>query len=338
MRRRLGYGVGFLVAVLAVGTLGYHLIEGAPLWDAFYMTVITVTTVGYREVFPLTTGGQIFTVFLLVAGLGLIFVVATEIGRSMLEGEIRRVLGRLRRSRILDRVQGHEVICGYGRMGRAVVETLRRAGRPLVVIERNQEKVAALDDLGVPVVQGDATQEEVLLAAGVERARGLVACLADDAHNVYTVLTARSLNPDLFIVARASEDGAEQRLLRAGANRVVNPYRLGGLRLAHVLTKPAVVDFLELSLGPEGRGLELEEAVVWGGSPLVGKSLQELDLRRRFQVGVVAVRRGPSFVPNPEASFRLAEGDVLVVIGTEESLAAFEKAMLEQESEKGAQR
>lgn len=338
MRRRLTYGFSFLLAVLAGGTVGYHFIEGASLWDAFYMTVITVTTVGYREVFPLSPRGQAFTVLLLVAGLGLIFVVATEIGRSMLEGEIRRVLGRMRRSRMLDRVRDHEVICGYGRMGRAVVDALRQAGRPLVVIERNPEKVASLDEAGLPVVRGDATQEEVLLAAGVDRARGLVACLADDAHNVYTVLTARSLNPGLFIVARASEDGAEQRLLRAGANRVVNPYRLGGLRLAHVLTKPAVVDFLEISLGPEGRGLELEEAKVAAASPLVGKSLQELDLRRRFQIGVVAVQRGARFVPNPEASFRLAEGDVLVVIGSQESLGAFEKAMLEGEDQKGARR
>lgn len=253
----------------------------------------------------------------------------------MLEGEIRRVLGRMRRSRMLDRVRDHEVICGYGRMGRAVVEALRQAGRPLVVVEKNPEKVASLDELGVPVVRGDATQEEVLVAAGVQRARGLVACLADDAHNVYTVLTARSLNPGLFIVARASEDGAEQRLLRAGANRVVNPYRLGGLRLAHVLTKPAVVDFLELSLGPRGQGLELEEAAIEEKSQLVGKSLQELDLRRKFRIGVVAVQRGQEFVPNPEASFRFAAGDVLVVIGTKQSLEAFEKALLLEDSPKG---
>ncbi|MGC8915958.1 MAG: potassium channel family protein [Thermoanaerobaculum sp.] len=328
MRRRYSYGVGFLAAVLVAGTVGYHLIEGAPLWDAFYMTVITITTVGYREVFPLSVAGQVFTVLLLVAGLGLIFVVATEIGRSMLEGEIRKLLGRARRSRKLFRMREHEVICGYGRMGRAVVEALRQAGRPMVVVERNPEKVASLHDLGVPVVQGDATQEEVLQAAGVARARGLVACLADDAHNVYTVLTARSLNPNLFIVARASEEGAEQRLLRAGANRVVNPYRLGGLRLAHVLTKPAVVDFLELSLGAGARDLQLEEVAVLPGTPLVGKSLEELELRRRFRVGVVAVQRGTTFVPNPEAGFRPEEGDVLVVIGTRESLGAFEKAML----------
>ncbi len=285
------------------------------MWDAFYMTVITITTVGFREVFPLSRQVQAFTVLLLVAGLGLIFVVATEIGRSMLEGEIRRVLGRMRRSRMLDRVRDHEVICGYGRMGKAVVEALRQAGRPLVVVEKNPEKVASLDALGVPVVRGDATQEEVLIAAGVARARGLVACLADDAHNAYTVLTARSVNPNLFIVALASEDGAEQRLLRAGANRVVNPYRLGGVRLVPVLTKPAVVDFLELSLGPKGQGLELEEVAIEQNSPLESKSLQERDLRRKFQ-----------------------SSDTLVVMGTKASLEAFETALLLETNPKGGER
>ncbi|MCS7182506.1 MAG: potassium channel protein [Thermoanaerobaculum sp.] len=328
MRPRLGFGLLLLATVLIVGTVGYHLIEGAPWWDAFYMTVITVTTVGFREVFPLSREGQAFTIVLLVLGLGLIFVVATELGRNMVQGELRRLLGRWRRLSMLDRMRGHEVICGYGRMGRAVVEALRKESRQLVVIEKNPEKVELLDTLGVPVIRGDATQEEVLRQAGVERARGLVACLADDAHNVYTVLTARSLNPDLYIVARASEEGAELRLTRAGANRVVNPYRLGGLRLAHVLTKPAVVDFLELSLSRGGPELELEELTLDARNPLVGKSLSELDLRRRFQVGVVAVQRGQHFLPNPEPGFRFAHGDVLVVVGSKEGLAAFEKAML----------
>lgn len=334
MRLRLAYGVLLLLLVLAGGTLGYRLLEGAGWWDAFYMTVITLTTVGYREVFPLSRAGEAFTVLLLLAGLGLIFVLATEVGRSVLAGEIRQALGQLRRSRMLDRMRDHEVVCGYGRMGKAVVEALLASSRPLVVVEKNPQKVAAVHELGVAVVQGDATSEETLRQAGVERARGLVACLADDAHNVYTVLTARSLNPKLFIVARASEEGAEARLLRAGANRVVNPYRLGGLRLAHVLVKPAVVDFLEVSLGPRGQELQLEETRLDEASPLVGRSLQELELRKRFGVGVVAVQRGQSFFPNPEASFRLEPGDVLVVMGTRQSLGNFERALFETQGGK----
>ncbi|MGQ9835217.1 MAG: potassium channel family protein [Thermoanaerobaculaceae bacterium] len=330
MRLRLAYGFAALVAILALGTVGYHLIEGARLWDAFYMTVITLTTVGYREVFPLSPAGQGFTAALLLVGLGLIFVLATEVGRSVLAGELRQALGRYRRSRMLFHLQGHEVVCGYGRMGKAVVEALKASSRPLVIVEQNPEKVALLQDAGLSVVPGDATTEEALTRAGIQRARGLVACLADDAHNVYTVLTARSLNPKLFIVARASQEGAEARLLRAGANRVVNPYRLGGLRLAHVLIKPAVVDFLEVSLGTEGEELQLEEARVPESSPLANRSLSELELRRTFGVGVVAIRRGTSFIPNPEGSFRLEAGDVLVVIGTGEALAKFESLLLAQ--------
>lgn len=229
MRLRLAYGFVALVAILVLGTAGYHLIERASLWDAFYMTVITLTTVGYREVFPLSPVGQGFTAALLLVGLGLIFVLATEVGRAVLAGELRRLLGRHRRSRMLFRLQEHEVVCGYGRMG-----------------------------------------------------------------------------------------------------KVVNPNRLGGLRLAHLLVKPAVVDFLEVSLGPDGEELQLEEARVSETSPLANRSLSELELRRTFGVGVVAIRRGTSFIPNPEGSVRLEAGGVLVVIGTGEALAKFESLLLAQ--------
>jgi len=324
MHSRLARTLGFLVLVFAGGTLGYRVIERAGWWDSFYMTVITLTTVGYREVFPLSRAGEAFTVALLFAGLGLILLVAMEIGRTVLEGELREVFGQARRSRMIGSLHGHEIVCGWGRMGQAVVEELRRARRDVVVIEAKEEKVKRLQALDVPVVGGDATTEASLRSAGIERARGLVACLNDDAHNVYTVLTARSLNPDLFIVARAGDEGAEGRLVRAGANRVVSPYRHGGARLAHVLMKPAVVDFLDLSLRPEDEvGLELQQLVLPTGAPLVGKTLAEADLRRRWKVGVVAVRRGETLYPNPEADFAFLGGDVLVILGARVALDEF---------------
>jgi voltage-gated potassium channel len=202
-----------------------------------------------------------------------------------------------------------------------------RTGRPLLVIERNPEKVRRLISAGVPMVDGDATSEAVLRAAGVTRARGLVACLNDDAHNVYTVLTARSLNPKLFIVARAGEENAEGRMQRAGADRVVNPYHLGGIRLAHMLSKPAVVDFLDVSLPAAGRSLELEQVRLVTGSPLVGTTLGESDLRRRWGVGVVAVRRGEEFFPNPDSDFRLEADDELVVLGGRSGLENLEMSV-----------
>jgi voltage-gated potassium channel len=326
VRPRLARAALLLAAVFAAGTLGYRLIEGAAWWDAFFMTVITLTTVGYHEVVPLSPAGQVFTTLLLFAGLGLLLFIVTEVARAVVGGELRHALGRARRTRMIERLADHEIVCGYGRMGQTVVAELRRGRRPLVVVDNDPEKVRALQEADVHVVQGDATNEATLRAAGVERARGLVACLNDDAHNVYTILTARSLNERLFVVARAGEEGAQARLLRAGANRVVNPYQLGGLRLALLLVKPAVVDFLDFSLGAPGPGgLELEQVRLAPGNPLVGSTLAQAELRRRSGIGVVALRRGDELFPNPEASLRLEEGDVLIVLGTRSHLETFEK-------------
>ncbi len=325
MRTRLGRSAALLAAIFVAGTLGYRLTEGVPWWDAFYMTVLALTTVGFNSISTLSRAGQVLTVALLFGGLGLILLVATEVGRSVIEGELREAFGQARRSRMIERMTRHEIVCGWGRMGLAVVEELRRAGRSVVVVEAKAEKAQRLRELGIPVVAGDATAEETLRAAGVDRARGLVACLNDDAHNVYTVLTARSLNPGLFIVARAGEEGAETRLQRAGADRVVNPYRHGGARLAQLVVKPTVVDFLDFSLG-KGKvaGLELEQVLLSAASPLVGTTLAEADLRRRCGVGVVAVQRDDALLPNPEPNLALREGDVMVVLGVRSHLEEFE--------------
>ncbi len=323
MRTFLARSAALLAAILVFGTFGYRLTQHVPWWEAFYMTVLTLTTVGFNEISSLTRAGQVLTVVLLFAGLGVILLVVTEVGRWVVGGELRDVLGHVRRLRMIESFSGHEIVCGWGRMGQAVVDELRRTRRDVVVVENKPDKVAKLRAADIPVVHGDATSEAALKAAGIERARGLVACLNDDAHNVYTVLTARSLNPELFIVARAGEEGAEGRLLRAGANRVVSPYRHGGARLAHVLMKPAVVDFLDLSLRPDEVGLELQQLVVRTGAPLVGKTLAEADLRRRWKVAVVAVRRGETLFPNPETDFAFAGGDVLVILGARAALDEF---------------
>jgi voltage-gated potassium channel len=324
MRSRLARSALFLLGIFAGGTVGYRVIEHAPWWDCFYMTAITLTTVGYREVFPLSWAGEAFTVVLLLAGLGAILTVATHIGRTVLEGELQEILGKARRSRMIGNLSGHQIVCGCGRVGLAVAQELKAAGKGVVVIEMSTDKAHEVRELGFPVVIGDATNEATLKAAGIERAHGLVACLNDDARNVYTVLTARSMSPDLVIVARASEDGADRRLLRAGATRVVNPYLHGGVRLAHILLKPNVVDFLDVSLTSGTLGLELEQLHIGAGNILAGRTLAEADLRRRCGVGVVAVWRNGTLHPNPEAAFPLAEGDVLVVLGTRESLESFE--------------
>ena len=221
-----------IAGLFLVGTVGYRMVEGAGWWESFYMTVITITTVGFGEVFTLSPAGQGLTVGLLIAGLGIFFFLASEIGRSIMEGELRQYLGQVRRSRMIERMKGHEIVCGYGRMGKAVVDQLQAAGKEVVVVESRVSRVQELADAGLVTVTGDSTLEATLKSANVEHAHGLVSCVTDDAHNVYTVLTARTLNQNLFIVARATESGAERRIVQAGANRVVNPYRLGGTRLA----------------------------------------------------------------------------------------------------------
>ena len=238
---RLLRATALVAALFAAGAAGYRLVEGAPWWDAFYMAVITITTVGFGHVFPLSPAGEVLTVALIWGGIGVFLFVASEVGRSIMEGALRRYLGHVRRVRMIEKMSGHDIVCGYGRMGRAAVAALRRAGRQVVVVEARAE-AGRQARAECAVVTGDATGEAALRAANVENARGLVCCLADDAHNLYTVLTARSLNGDLVIVARAAGEGAERRMLQAGADRVVNPYRLGGARLAHLLAEPPVAE------------------------------------------------------------------------------------------------
>ena len=320
---RLSRATALVTGLFLMGTFGYRAVEGAPWWDAFYMTVITITTVGFAEQFPLSQAGEALTAVLLVAGLGIFFFVASEIGRSVMEGELQHFLGRIRRVRMIERMSGHEIVCGYGRMGRAVVEELRRAGRQVVVVDSRTAQMQELVETGVPTVVGDATLEATLQSANVHKASGLVSCLNDDAHNVYTVLTARTLHPDLSIVARATEEGAERRILQAGANRVVNPYHLGGARLAHLVVKPAIVNFFDASVG--GSDLQLDQTSLGARSSVVGQTLGEANVRQRWSLDVVAVQRGDEVVASPPADFVLQAGDVLVVFGARQQIEAFDK-------------
>ena len=322
---RLVVATVLMVLLFAGGTIGYRLIEHPPWWDAFFMTVITLTTVGYGEVFPLSRAGEVFTTLLLLGGLGMFLLLATDVARTVIEGELQQVLGRVRRSRVIERMSGHQIVCGYGRMGRAAVAELRRSGHALVVVERAPDRIASLRDAGIPCVAGDATSVDVLTSARVAQANGLVACLNDDAHNVYTVLTARSLNPALFIVARAAEGDAERRLLQAGANRVVNPFLIGGSRLAHMLVKPAIVSFFDASLRTD-TDLQLDQTVLGRESPIAGLTLAEADFRKRWGLGVVAVQREGQVAQNPPPEYRLQAGDVLIVFGTRAQVRALDAA------------
>lgn len=315
-----------VVLVQMIGTSGYMLLEKWSFLDAFYMTVITITTIGFHEVHPLSVTGQLFTAIMAFVGIGVILLAATELGRALLGGDILRMIGLRRDLSMIKNLSGHIVVCGYGRMGRAVVEVLDERRVPFVVVESDSAKLAQLEARRLPAVAGDATQEAIQKLAMVPTAKTFLACLTDDAHNVFAILLARQLNPDLAIIARAVEEGSEERLHLAGADKVINPYRLGGMRLAFTALKPTVMDFIEASLAGTTMDLELAEIVVHPSSQLAGSTLAGADVRRRFGIIVVALKRGDESSFNPEPDTRIEAGDVLVALGPLQALEQMERA------------
>jgi len=317
----------FGLMVLGGGTLGYVLIEGMTPFDALYMTAITVTTIGFKEVFPLSLGGRFFTMILAFVGIGVILYIATEFARAMLETDLRRMLGIRRELKLMKKLKNHIVVCGHGRMGSAVVEILRRRGYSIAVVEQDTDHCRPLEDEGVPVVRGDATDEKVLSSTNIAEAKTIITCLADDAHNVYTILLARQLNPEINVIARAVEIDAEERLKLAGANRVLNPYQIGGMRLALSAIKPTVTDFIDKSMLGSSVELDLAEIVIEPSSELAGKTLAGADVRKRFGIIVVALKRGEEAIFNPDAHERIEGGDVLVALGPLSAIERVEKAV-----------
>jgi voltage-gated potassium channel len=312
--------VAIALATLVYGTLGYVVLEGWSALDAFYMSVITLTTVGFREVRPLDASGQLFTVSLLVLGV-VALLSAVGVGTQLLaSGELGEPLRRRRTHRRLESMHQHFLICGFGRVGRAAAEEFEREGVRYAVIDPDPEATQMLEGRDVPYLVADATLESVLVEAGVERARGLVCAIDSDAVNLYVTIAARALNPDLTIVARASRSESVSTLERAGADRVVSPYALSGSRMAFLSTRPAVVDFIDMvTVTPSFR---LEEIHVQPGSPLDGARVRDAS----SEVGgatVLAIRKASAeLVPSPDGSTLLEAGDLVVAMGDEEALGS----------------
>ena len=302
--------------LLVTGTLGYHLIERWPLFDSLYMTVITLTTIGFMEVHPLSVAGRVFTMCLALGGIFTLLYAATEAIRAVVSGEVQSLLGRQLMERRLAELRNHLIVCGYGRMGRLVCQEFSTHGLPFVIIDKNDESLEDFQmEHGIPL-HGDATSDDVLKRAGIERARALVTVVASDAENLYTTMSARLLNEKLFIVARAEEAGSEQKLLRAGANRVVSPYLIGGSRVAQAVLRPTVVDFIELATRTEHFELQIEETRIAPISRLVGTTLRDSPIRRDLGVMIVAIKK-PSgkMLFNPAHDATLEAGDILIAIG-----------------------
>lgn len=323
---RVGWSLAAVVSVLAAGTGGYMAIEGWSAFDALYMTITTVATVGFREVHPLSDAGQAFTIGLIISGVGTLLYVLGELARVLIDGEVRRVLGQYRTNSKVKTMVGHYIVCGYGRMGRRLVKELQVTPREFVVIEKDPAVLALLAESGILAVEGDATQDEVLLEAGVARAKGLVAVVRTDMENLFIVLTARGLNKDLYIVARAGEEGSEQKLMRAGANRVSSPYSIGGVQMAHALIRPAALDFLELATQSEHLDLQMEEFVVQDPR-FDGQTPCACGLQEDRGMMLVAVKRASGHMEfNPGTDVRLAMGDTVIVLGQPASLKRVEGA------------
>lgn len=319
-QRRILFALLAVTVAIGFGTVGFYLIEGWSLLDSLYVAAQTVTTVGYGDVTPATGNGRIFTIIFMLGGVGVVLYALTTTVQAIVQSELVATFGERRQSRKMRKLRNHFIICGAGRVGSHLVRALLGSEETFIVIEKDQQKVAELTDLGVIVLVRDATLEESLREAGVEYARGLAACLPDDADNVYVVLIARDLNPNLHIVARAAEEQAEAKLIRAGASRVVAPTIIGGHRMAMALTKPAVDDFIG-SITANKLELAFEQLEVKHTSSLVGRKLSETNIRSELDIVVVSIQRSDGeilFNPSGEAIIR--SGDILIAIGPAESL------------------
>jgi voltage-gated potassium channel len=311
---------------MIVGTLGYVVIEGWDVWDAFYMTIISVTTVGYREVHDMSRVGEAWTVLVLLAGVATLFYTASIVMALVVEGGLSGRLGRRWFNRMLHDIENHFIICGYGRIGAIIAEEFRKQGVPYVVIDRRPERVHEVLEHGGLAVEADASREDVLTRVGIHRARGLIAAVSTDAENVYTVLSARVLRPDLFIIARVENEDAEAKLRRAGADRVISPYLLGGIQMAATALRPAVVDFMRLATTSERLDLSAEQVEISPHAPFVDRTLREANFRQAFGVIVVAIKRADGHMQfNPEPDDVVRAGDQLVALGNPNQLRALEE-------------
>ena len=317
--RRVQIGLASLALVVVIGTVGYSLLGFAPL-EAFYETIVTVSTVGYGFPHPIGTGVKIFTIVLILLGVGTALYTFTVTLELLMDGHMRELIRRRRMDRGIGRMTGHVVICGWGRVGREVARYLSNAGQQIVVVDRDAERLASID---YPTVIGDVTDDDTLLRAGIERAGTLIAALDSDADNLFVTVSSRSFNPSIHVIARARGASSEAKLLRVGADRVVNPQRLGGDRMAAFVTQPHVVDFVDVVMHDGSLEFRLEEVVIGADSPLAGETLRSTKVHEQTGALVLAIRRPDgSFTPNPSPEDQLAAGDVLIGVGTAEQLAA----------------
>ncbi len=314
-----------LLIVMSFGTCGYMAIERWGILDAFYMTVITIGTVGFREVHELSNGGKLFTVSLIFIGVSFLGYTLSQLAQIMFEGQFQRFIGRQKVEKRIESMRDHYIICGYGRIGSLICREFAAEPVPFVVVENHQDVIEKLEEEGHPYLRGNATEDETLLKAGIKRAKGLISVVTSDTENVYITLTARGLNPDLFILARSGEPGSDIKLRRAGANKVVSPYQIGGNRMAQAVLRPNVVDFIEIATGRDHYDLQMEEIFIPERSAFAGKNLLDAGLRRQTGVIIIGIKKqSGKMVFNPDRSSIMDAKDTLIVLGESAAVSKLE--------------
>lgn len=330
IRKRLIFIVSGLVLVLAGGTAGFMLIEGYPWFDALYMSLITMTTVGYSEIHSLSHTGRIFNTAYIMVGVTMMFFAIGAMTTTIIEMQLGDFFGKRRVRRMIDKLQNHYIVCGFGRVGRGAALELQQAGAPFVVVDRNDEKVERAIHMGMLAVQADSTRDETLRDVNIEDARGVIAALSTDADNLFLTLSAKSLNPKVLVSARVAEEENEKKLRRAGADSVFAPYSITGVRLAQTLLRPHVTQFLDFTTTNVGLDVGIEEVQVGESSEFVSKSLRQLALRRELGVVILAIRRSSGeMIFNPTAEAEINAGDFLIAMGETASLRKLERLITE---------
>ena len=322
---RLIWAAAAIALALSSGTIGFVVIDGYPVFDAFYMSLITIFTVGYNEIHPLSHAGRVFNSFLIFFGALTLLLAAGAMTQTIIELELNQFFGKRRIKNMVESLKDHFIICGYGRVGRGAAEELKNAGVPFVIIDSDDERVERAMHNGMLAVLADCTRDEALRDVGIERAKGLIATLGSDADNLFLILSARTLNPTLYLSARVGEDEAASKMKRAGADQVFAPYSSTGARMAQALLRPHVSQFLDSTTRNMGLNVGIEQVEVLTGSEVDGKTLEEVRLRRELGVIVLAIKRSEGKMEfNPAAEARLVGGDFLIVMGEPDSLPRLE--------------
>ncbi|HET6489194.1 MAG TPA: potassium channel protein [Syntrophales bacterium] len=329
MPNNLKIALIFIMILIVIGTVGFYFIEGWNVLESFYTTVMTLTTIGYGDFVPRTQGGMLFTVILVIFGVGTMLYTVGLVAQTMVEGRLMNLMGRGKMEKAIEKMNNHYIICGCGRIGMLIARELAAEKVPFVVIDNNPEAIQRIQEEGFVFFRGDATHDKCLIGAGIKRARGIVCVLSSDAQNLYVILTAKELNPNLWILSRSEEEQSEHRLLRAGADRVMSPYTLGGSRMAMAILRPAMLDFIEITTRRQSLELRMDEMEICEGSPLIGKSLEESEIRQRYGLIIVAVKKeSGKMIFNPVASYVIQSGDKLIALGEEDNVSKLSQVCL----------